>query len=87
MLYTRIMTLTHNTVYPDLDGRTQLHVAVRRGDARVVEVLLASGADVDAGALPLFTTVHCPLLPHHCVPSHTCTHVIEFSTLCNAFPS
>jgi uncharacterized caspase-like protein len=37
-----------NTRYPGLDGRGQLHVAVRRGDARAAEVLLASGADAGA---------------------------------------
>lgn len=37
-----------NTRFPALEGRTQLHVAVRRGDARAVEVLLAGGADADA---------------------------------------
>eukprot|EP00775_Hariotina_reticulata_P005366 gene5366-5601_t len=37
-----------NTRFPALEGRTQLHITVRRGDVRALELLLASGADPNA---------------------------------------
>jgi uncharacterized protein len=49
--------VTAESVASSIDGATALHVAVRRGDAAAVNVLLARGADVNAvtryGATPL----------------------------------
>ncbi|WIA18115.1 hypothetical protein OEZ85_009593 [Tetradesmus obliquus] len=37
-----------NTRFPGLDNYSQLHIAMRRGDLRAAQLLLAGGADVDA---------------------------------------
>lgn len=37
-----------NTRFPAIDGYSQLHIAMRRGDPRAQELLLAGGADVNA---------------------------------------
>jgi ankyrin repeat protein len=37
-----------NTRFPGLDNYSQLHIAMRRGDLRAMQLLLAGGADVDA---------------------------------------
>ncbi|KAF6256621.1 hypothetical protein COO60DRAFT_1702244 [Scenedesmus sp. NREL 46B-D3] len=37
-----------NTRFPGLDNYSQLHIAMRRGDLRATQLLLAGGADVDA---------------------------------------
>jgi hypothetical protein len=55
-----------NTPFPGLDGRTQLHICVRRGDVRAVQMLLAAGAEPDArdiyGNVPLMYWVLVPEL-------------------------
>ena len=55
-----------NTPFPGLEGRTQLHVCVRRGDVRGVQILLAAGAEPDVrdiyGNVPLMYWVLVPEL-------------------------
>lgn len=55
-----------NTRFPALEGYTQLHIAMRRGDPRAQELLLGSGADMNAldnwGNSPLVSEMHFEVL-------------------------